>query len=116
MQYNVMVWDFNHDALEPYDIMPYLRRVWDEEKEREFKVWGAGGENKDRMPETFDEFKQFINDVCQYQFWSRCQYEMITHGWPKHNNEHKLDVYEQISYNIDVVTKIFMEEINNEKD
>jgi hypothetical protein len=55
-------------------------------------------------------FKDFITNSSQYQFWSRCEYEIICHGWPAQKKEHKLDVHEQIMMNIDTVTEILYNE------
>lgn len=93
----VLHWDFNHDALEHYDILPYLRECYKEKKK------------KDR-PKTFDEFKKFIEDKSRYMFWSRCEYEMVCHGWPVSKNEYKIDIHEQIMMNIDVITNILFKE------
>lgn len=97
----VLHWDFNHDALEHYDVLPYLRECYKEKKK------------KDR-PKTFDEFKKFIEDKSRYMFWSRCEYEMVCRGWPVGKNEYKIDIHEQIMMNIDVITNILFKE--NETD
>ena len=109
--YNVILWDINHDQIEYYDIMPYLIDCWKDEKKRRHKIWDYEHKfSKDdtRMPETFDEFKDFIEKNCQYRFWSRCEYEIIVCGWPKGKNETKIDAYDQIMQNIDIVTGLFM--------
>lgn len=120
--YRVVNWDFNRDCIEFYDVMPYLLGCWDEEKKRKHKIWSSsslsdlspelkGKVDDTRMPETFDEFKKFVLDNSMYQFWARCEYEVIVHGWPVRKNDHKMDVYEQIKNNADVVTKVFMENV-----
>jgi hypothetical protein len=91
----VLHWDFNHDALEHYDVLPYFRECYKEKKEK---------------PKTFEEFKEFIEHKSQYRFWSRCEYEMICHGWPVRKNDYKLDIHEQIMMNIDVITNILFKE------
>lgn len=63
------------------------------------------------IPETFDEFKSFIESESNYMFWSRCEWEMIIHGWPVRKNNYKIDVHEQIMMNIDVITEILMDEV-----
>jgi len=64
-----------------------------------------------KMPETFDEFKSFILSRSLYNFWARCEYEVIITGWPQQKRERKIDVYDQIKHNIDVVTKVFMDNV-----
>lgn len=114
-QFNVLVWDFNSDSLVYYDVMPYLRNSYKECKER----YKRAVKRKDfdpnneyyKVPETLEDFKKFIKNESLYQFWSRCEYEMICHGWPVKKNAHKLDVHEQIMMNIDVIAEILYNEI-----
>jgi len=110
--YYVILWDVNKDNIEFYDIMPYLVSRWKEDKKRRHKIWVDREESKvvddTKMPETFEEFKQFVLSNSFYQFWARCEYEVIVTGWPVHKNEYKLDAYEQIKQNIDVVATHFM--------
>lgn len=113
--YKVILWDINRDTIEYYDIMPYIINEWKDEKKKKNKTWNLdllrnGEKVKDnRMPETYDEFKKFILDKCMYQFWARCEYECIISGWPVKRNEVKIDAYEQIKANIDVIVPLFME-------
>lgn len=95
-EFNVIVEDFNSENFESYDIMPYLRSEY-------HKL-----ENK---PKTFAEIKQFIIDKSMYKWWSRCEYEIILQSWPTGKHEKKIDVYWQIMLNIDLITKLFMYEI-----
>lgn len=93
IKFNVINWDFNTDTLEAYDVLPYLRK----------ECKGA---------KSLEELKGLIESKSKYQFWSRCQYEVIVHGWPVQKNDYKIDVYEQIMMNIDVIAKILWEEKN----
>ena len=105
-KFNVLIWDFNSDQLEYYDILPYLRKCY-EERLKNLK-WR-------KVPKTFDEFKQFIEEESQYQFWARCEYEIIIHGWPPRKNDYKLDVHEQIMMNIDIITQILFNEFKKDE-
>ena len=98
--FNVIIYDINLGKFIEYDIMPYLIRTYNEKKE-----------NKETLPETFDEFKNFVKDESQYQFWARCEYEIILIDWPCQKNYEKWDVYKQIMMNLDIVTKVFMENV-----
>ena len=80
--YKVISWDFNHDDIEYYDIMPFLIDSYKKIKK-----------NK---PKTFDEIKEFIINESRYRFWSRCEYEVIITGWPKQKREVKIDIFNQI--------------------
>lgn len=92
--YKVISWNFNHDDIEYYDIMPFLIDSYKKIKK-----------NK---PKTFDEIKEFIINESRYRFWSRCEYEVILTGWPKQKKEVKIDIFNQIMENIDVITTHFI--------
>lgn len=131
-QFNVINYNFNARKFESYDVIPYLVNAYKEQIKRH-----KDNPNDDywKIPETFDEFKTFVKRESQYQFWSRCEYEIILGPWPyvlapnegynksdennidawkEHWKKHldscdKWDVYDQIMMNLDIVTKILME-------
>jgi hypothetical protein len=116
--FNVLTWDFNHDELEHYDVLPYFRECYKERKKKSKgkKIQKILAENPDMrkyyaVPSTFDEFKEFIKDESRYMYWSRCEWEMIVHGWPVRKNDYKIDVHEQIMMNIDTIAEILWKEI-----
>ena len=85
--FNVINYDFNQKEFKPYDVIPYLKRCYEERvellKKLELKdVEPQIFEKYYKVPETFDEFKKFVKDESQYQFWSRCEYEIILGPWP----------------------------------
>ena len=96
MKFNVII--ENHGKFEAYDIIPYLKRVYEADK-RKLNL------------KTKEDFKNFIIREAKYQWWSRCEYEIILVDWPGQRNEKKIDVYWQIMLNIDLITEIFMKEI-----
>ena len=99
-EYNVIVEDYNNIEFVSYDVMPYLMRCYDEARKKD-------------KPKTFYEFKDFVRSKCMYQFWSRCEYEIVLNSlFSGRTKEEKIDVYYQINMNINVVTKLFMENIN----
>lgn len=94
-----VIWqNFNHQKFEPYDIMPYLIDKYTESKKK---------------PVSFEEFKSFIKVESMYQYWARCEYEIIICGWPNKETCEKWDIYKQIMMNIDIITEILMENINS---
>lgn len=123
-KFNVLNWDFNHDKLEYYDVLPYFRREYKErvDKFKKFsktkKYQKMNEEERNEylkhsfVPKTLSEFKKFIMDESHYQFWGRCEYEMICEGWPVQKNSYKLDIHEQIMMNIDIITEILFNEYN----
>jgi hypothetical protein len=148
--FNVINYNFNAQKFEAYDVIPYLVNAYKNrvkryhELEKEYKN-NPDAENDPfittletfKVPKTFDEFKEFVEDESQYQFWSRCEYEIILSPWPyvlspsegydkskendidawkEHWKKHldscdKWDVYDQIMMNLDIVTKLLMESI-----
>ena len=52
--------------------------------------------------------------MWDYQFWSRCEYEIILIDWPCQQKHEKWDVYKQIMMNIDIVTDILYDEFLKE--
>lgn len=121
-KFNVLTWEFTMDKLEPYDVIPYfVERYKDRKKKANRKSYKkmveANPEYKKYygLPETLDEMKSFIECESMHMFWSRCEWEMIVHGWPVKNNEYKLDVHEQVMMNIDTVADIVYNEVNKRK-
>lgn len=121
-KFNVLTWDFNADKLEPYDVIPYfVERYKDRKKKADRKSYKKMAESNPEckkyywLPETLDEMKGFIESESVYMFWSRCEWEMIVHGWPVKGNEYKLDVHEQVMMNIDTIAGIVYDEVNKRK-
>lgn len=96
-KFNVIIYDFNSKKMVPYDIIPYLVRCYDESNDK---------------PSTFEKLKDFIIKESKYQWWSRCEYEIILSDWPNDKDREKWDVYKQITMNIDIITQIFINTIN----
>lgn len=104
VEYRVITWDFSTDRVEHYDIMPYLyRRLEEKRKKRQIVL-------KDL---TLEKLKEFIDAESKYQFWARCQYEVILSSWPPRENgrKHKMDVYEQIHMNLDNIAKLMYDDL-----
>lgn len=98
--FNVIVYNFNTKKFEPYNIFTYLEHEF---KKRTFKDMSR------------DELKKWILDKSQYMFWSRCEYEVILSPWPPIEGiAKKIDVFEQIEMNIDVITEMFYNYHKNE--
>ena len=124
-QFNVINFNFNAKKFEAYNVIPYfIRKYYDRvdtcnELEQDLK--NATSEHEInlytdslkywKVPVTFDEFKKFVQDESQYQFWSRCEYEIILVDWPCQKNEEKWDIHDQIMMNLDIVTQLVMESV-----
>lgn len=96
--YKVMIWDVNQDRLEWYDVIDFfLEEYYDLPKKK--------------RPIEYEDIKKFILAKGHYQYWARCEYEIIISDWPNQRHEVKIDVFDQIEANIEVVTKTFIENL-----
>ena len=112
--FNVINWNFNKDDIEHYDVLPHFRRCF-EERKRMSKRRGVNPEDKHfKVPKTFEDFRDFVKDESLYQFWGRCEYETIVHGWPVRKKDYKLDVHEQVMMNLDIVARLLFEELGEQ--
>ena len=96
--FNVIIYDINRNKFKSFNIIPYLMDCYDEATKK---------------PKTFKEFREFVDKESRYQFWARCQYEVILVDWPCQQHEEKWDVYDQIKMNLDLITKLFMSIYDN---
>ncbi len=96
--FNVIIYDINRKVFEPYDVIPYLVRQYQKERTK---------------PTTVEEFKAFVERWSKYQWWSRCEYEIILSDWPSQRHEEKWDIYQQIMLNLETIAEILMKNIND---
>ena len=68
----VLDWDINQRTVKRFDVIPFLIREYDETKKTKRK----------KTPVTFDEFREFINNISMWRFWGRCEYEFLIGSWP----------------------------------
>lgn len=97
--FNVINYDINSNEFIKYDVMPYFIRCYESINK------------KDELPKSFEEFKDFIISKSRYMYWARCQYEVILNDWPVGKTKKKIDIHWQLMNNIDLVTKVFMENV-----
>lgn len=89
--FNVIVED--NGKFKPYNVIPYL--------------WSEYVKVKDEL--TFlDDVKEFIRKTSRYQWWSRCEYEIILSDWPNQKVQEKWDIYDQIMMNLDIIANILI--------
>lgn len=120
--YFVLLHDFNSNKTVKHDIMPYILQTYKECKERKF--WWMFN-NLEITPITKEDFKYFVERVCNYKYWARCEYEWLMIGWPPGkmdtfeqckkiiNSSIKIDAWDQIEMNLDIVTDIFIQNIKS---
>lgn len=97
IQFNTVVYDFNKGEFITFDVIPYLAQEYF---------------NSEKKPCTYEEFKSFILEKSKYEWWGRCEYEIILVDWPCKKHCEKHDVYDQIKINIDIVTYTLMRYID----
>ena len=95
-EFNVINFDFNSKQFCSYNIIPYLVRCYEE---------------ADEKPTTVVEFKEFVEHKSMYQWWARCEYEVIFLDWPCHKTCKNIDVHWQVMMNINIIVKLLMEEV-----
>lgn len=116
-RFYVLTWDFTKDQLRHYDVLPYFRNCFAKRKEKSKgkrrKLLAENPEMRKyyEVPATLEEMKVFIENESLYMFWSRCEWEMVVHGWPARKESHKLDVHEQIMMNINVIADLLYKEL-----
>ena len=106
--FNVINYNFNAQKFESYNVIPYFisaytKRIELNKECPENKYW--------KVPKTFKEFKQFIKEESQYQFWGRCEYEIILCDWPSQKHYEKWDIHNQIMMNLGIVARIIMKAV-----
>lgn len=95
--FNVIV--ERNNTFVPYNVIPHL-------------LYRYNMSSKKLRPTTYEEVKKFIIEESKYQWWARCEYEIILSSWPTKKVEEKWDVHKQVMMNIDIITKIIMDSIN----
>ena len=96
-QFNVLWWDFNKTHPGPYDVLPYFRSRYESCRK------------KDR-PVTKEQWIEFVKSKGTCMYWARCEYEIIISQWPPTDKSYKMDVWQQIENNLDLIVKLLMEE------
>lgn len=96
-RFNVIYWSFNKETPSLYDVLPYFRDEYKRTKKTE-------------RPVTTEQWKDFITRKGRYRYWARCEYEVIVKQWPPTDKSYKLDVWEQIEQNFDLIVEILMNE------
>lgn len=119
--YFVLLRDFNSNKTVKHNIMPYILQTYKECEEKKF--WWMFDDPK-IAPIAKEDFKYFVERVCKRMYWSRCEYEWLMISWPPGkidtleqcqkiiNSSTKIDVWDQIEMNLDIVTDVFIENIN----
>lgn len=103
MEWYVLCHDFNKDSIESFNIFNSI--TFNRCLERSIKKY-----------ETFEKFKEDLRGDLFYAFGSKCEYEILCSGLtPKEDNVFKIDIYQQVLPNLDILAKYIIGEINKKK-
>lgn len=119
IKFFVMVKDFSLGGdIQHYDVMPSLYGTIFTSKgklsKRDFYILDDKTYKRKEIKEKKD-LKKFINSHFRYHYWGKCEWEFIVQDWPTHFNSKdiKVDVYEQLKPNIDLITDIVWEQVKD---
>lgn len=105
-----------NNEFSPYNIMPYLVDTWNNFLERVKPFQNNINELGEywKIPVTFEDYKKWIDGELKYQYWSRCEYEILLVKWPSSNLDkaYKIDIYKQCQMNLDLITELFIQNID----
>lgn len=108
--FNILLHDINKNQVEIHDIMPYLLDTYNKCLEKGH-WWPCYDPFK--KPTSYEELRDFVKYSCMHMYWARSQYEWLMLPWPSNNLDLsiKIDAWQQIEMNLDVVTDVFIENI-----
>lgn len=88
-----------------YDVIPYFLRMY-------------YSEHLSERPITQEEFVEFVRKWGINRYWARCEYEHLILSWPPSDKEQaiKVDIWDQILMNIDLVAMQLQREIADHSD
>lgn len=103
MEYYVLYHEFNKDIIKPFNIFDSYK-------------FNDGIQRLLKNFTTFDKFKEELDNLAKWCFWSKSEYEIICKGWvSKEDREYKIDIYDQIKPNLDILAKYIIDCYNNRK-
>lgn len=94
--FNVIRYNFNTKEFEQYNVIPFFVGEYNDAREK---------------PVTNKEWKNFIKQTANWMFGGRCEYEVILKSWPNADVEKKIDIYNQVMMNIDIVVDLVKEAV-----
>ena len=50
---------------------------------------------------SYEEFSKEVKSELLFQYWSKCEYEVVVRDLILNHNEKKIDVYDQVNPNLD---------------
>ena len=112
----VMVKNFNNGKVEPYDVMPSLYGgIFNQNgklSKSRFFIYDSNWKRKEIT--TIKDLRKYIDLHFMYCYRGKCEWEFIVSNWPPcEGSEVKIDAYEQLKPNIDLITSIVWDQIKD---
>lgn len=103
LEWYCMEWDSNGNK--PYAIN--IMWVIDPDEIKKRVKYKGNKPSKYNSIKTYDELREYLKSQFMYRFWSKCEHEIVVNSWPHRDDtyETKVDVYAQISPNLDRITE-----------
>ena len=101
MKWYVILWDFNRDEIEYFNI--FQSRSFSDGIRDLLKQKGL----------TREEFIEAVRHETKYSFWCKCEYEIIVSG-VFGDKDKKVDAYSQLEKNLDILSD-YIAKCNNYK-
>lgn len=117
ISFYVLYKDFNTGSMKKYDVMNSLyNTIFNSNgslSKKNFYIYGNDFKRKEIK--TRDDLRKFIDFHFRYLYSFKCEWEFIALDWPNSDNGRavKIDVYQQLEPNIDLITDIVFEQIKN---
>lgn len=118
IKFNVLYKDFNTGKMEPYDVMESLYGTMFNSNgtlsKKRFHIHDKKTFERKEI-KTRNDLKEFINSHFMYLYSYKCEWEFIAQDWPNTDNgkDVKVDVYQQLKPNIDLITDIVWEQVKD---
>lgn len=103
LEWYCMEWDSNENK--PYAIN--IMWVIDPKEIKKRVRYNGDKPSKYNSIKTYDELREYLKSQFMYRFWGKCEHEIIVNSLPNRDDsyETKVDVYAQISPNLDRITE-----------
>ena len=99
LEWNVLRHDWNKNAIINFNIFGtmFIEKLHKEVLKKEIK--------------SMSDLKDFIDSWARYHYWSKAEHEIIVSGLSERDIEEKIDIYRQISMNLDRITEYVANEL-----
>ena len=99
MKWYVLRHDFNSDKIEPFNIFNSVSFKKEVDKLIDEFI-------------TFDDFKEKLDKALKYSFMSKAEYEIMCSGLFDRNKAYKIDIYDQVKDNLEILAEYIITEHN----